>query len=64
VSYEERLLDASANYFFFAHKFNWPPDVVDRQPVVRLRALAAYSEVFDELRDDAQRRANQSARRT
>jgi len=40
------------DYFFWADRFQWPPDVVDRQPVIVLDRLREITQVVDEWRAD------------
>jgi hypothetical protein len=38
------------DYWFWADRFNWPPDVVDRQPVVLLDRLREVTLTVEEWR--------------
>lgn len=40
------------DYFFWAERYNWPPDVVDRQPAVVLHRLREVIGVVEEWRAD------------
>lgn len=40
-------------YFYFAERFGWTPDEVDRQPAVLLDWLQAIGGVVDEIKADS-----------
>jgi cytochrome bd-type quinol oxidase subunit 1 len=50
MSVEERLLDRAITYFWYAEKFGWTIDEVDRQPTILLQRMLVVGRVRDELR--------------
>jgi len=52
---EERLLDEAAYYYWFADRFGWTPDAVDRQSAIRLRRLMVVGDVVAEVAEEKRR---------
>jgi hypothetical protein len=45
------MMERAAVDLFFAERYNWPPDVVERQSYLRLRHLKQAALALDEVRE-------------
>ncbi|MFE7930752.1 hypothetical protein ACFU6S_18815 [Streptomyces sp. NPDC057456] len=57
------MWDQVADYVMYAERWQWTPEQVDRLPVWLDSRMHHVAEIFDELRDDARRRAEEQAER-
>lgn len=50
-------------YGYFAERYGWPPDVVDRQPLWVMLQFPVWADVVDEAKARAQADAEEAAKR-
>lgn len=51
-------MEEAAYYFWYAQRFNWPPDVVDDLPGRLVDRLPAVAAIYDELEQERQKAAS------
>lgn len=61
VSDEDRYLEGTAQYFWFADRFGWLPEQVDEQPLWVVDRLPAVAKIHDEVTRERQEAAQRSS---